>query len=389
MKKGLGFILALLATAQTWGAYSSYVAVGHTHRLIYHSPQSPGFTSWVGAWIMPDRSIMISFTQATGPLQGRPSAPETIRRRMSWPPPGHPAGYDMTGLDMANVHLRSDDRGATWRKVSADPFTSCMNGTAGQAEIALRDGTILRGVWGQYLVYDPDVPRSAFLQRSHDGSVTWGKPEVLIDAAKAVIWTKRIRMLRDGRLIVLGGIVHGAWADRTRDELGTSIEPLLLVSADQGKTWKGPIPVVPPEHRKNWGGEEFDAAEMANGDLLCVFRRINPEGKSARWQGLLRKTGDSWTTTTARPAPLQHSGQPELLATKEGPILHIATTGVHLTDDGGENWRQLQIPGSAYYPRSVQTEDGRIFVFGHVGSDNAYGAVDQSIVMDSFVLAKP
>ena len=35
----------------------------------------------------------------------------------------------------------------------------------------------------------------------------------------------------------------------------------------------------------------------------------------------------------------------------------------------------------------MQARDGRIFVFGHVGGDNAYGTVDQSIVMDSFRLA--
>jgi len=36
----------------------------------------------------------------------------------------------------------------------------------------------------------------------------------------------------------------------------------------------------------------------------------------------------------------------------------------------------------------VVAPDGRIFVFGHVGGDNAYGATDQSIVMDSFRLRK-
>jgi len=37
----------------------------------------------------------------------------------------------------------------------------------------------------------------------------------------------------------------------------------------------------------------------------------------------------------------------------------------------------------------VQATDGRILVFGHVGGDNAYGKVDQSIVMDSFRLVTP
>jgi len=40
------------------------------------------------------------------------------------------------------------------------------------------------------------------------------------------------------------------------------------------------------------------------------------------------------------------------------------------------------------HPRSVQAADGRIFVFGHVGGDDAYVKVDQSIVMNSFRLQK-
>ena len=46
----------------------------------------------------------------------------------------------------------------------------------------------------------------------------------------------------------------------------------------------------------------------------------------------------------------------------------------------------IDVPGIAYYPRSVQTNDGLIVVVGHVGGDDAYGKVDQSIVMDSFRL---
>lgn len=56
--------------------------------------------------------------------------------------------------------------------------------------------------------------------------------------------------------------------------------------------------------------------------------------------------------------------------------------------DSGKTWQRLEGPGSAYYPHAVQAADRRIFVFGHVGSDDAYGATDQSIVMDSFRLTK-
>jgi hypothetical protein len=195
-------------------------------------------------------------------------------------------------------------------------------------------------------------------------------------------------VLRDGRLVVVGGIAHVPANSRTRTEYSRLFDPFLVVSSDNGRSWQGPIDVVPAQHRGHWGGEEFDVAELANGDLLCVFRRPSPESGAGevRWQGVLKKSGDTWTPAEVGPAPFPHSGHPELLATREGPVLHLATGGIHWTTDAGQSWRRLDIPGTAYYPRSVQAADGWIFVFGHTGGDDAYGKVDQSIVMDSFRL---
>jgi hypothetical protein len=162
----------------------------------------------------------------------------------------------------------------------------------------------------------------------------------------------------------------------------------LLVSSDDGKTWSQPVPVVPSRHRGQWGGEEFDAAELPGGDLLCVFRRPDPKrnGREVRWQSHLEKQGSTWVPHEPEPAPFPHSGHPELLATREGVVLHLATSGIDATADGGKTWHPLKVPGTAYYPRSVQLSDGTILVFGHVGGDDGYGASDQSIVMDRFRL---
>ena len=204
----LPFAMLVVVALPGWIAGADgaeFSAVGHQRQTIYHSPQKPGFTSWVGAWTMPDGSLMISLTQATGPIEGRPRAPQAVQHQLTWPPVGH-HGYDMTGLDLRNVHLRSKDMGKTWQQVSADAFQSCMNGITGEAQTALADGTILRGVWGYYLPYNPELPKTGYLQRSADGSKTWGKPEVLLDPEKYSAWPKRLRVLRDGRLIVLGGM---------------------------------------------------------------------------------------------------------------------------------------------------------------------------------------
>lgn len=355
----------------------------HQRNTIYHSPQKPGFTSWVGAWTMPDGSLMISFTQATGPAEGRPQAPKEIQQRLAWPPTGQP-GYDMTGLDLRNVYIRSTDGGKTWQPASADSFKSCMNGVTNEAQVALADGTVLRGVFGFYLPYDKDLPQTGFLQRSSDGTKTWGQPELPLDSAKYSTWPRRIRVLRDGRIILLAGMTQAPAGSQTRLEFSKAVEPVLLVSSDRGRTWKGPVAAIPAAQRGGWT-EEFDVAELANGDLLCIFRRADD---TKRWQNILKKKDDSWLPQQEGRSVLPHSGQPELLATREGPILHLATSGIHWTSDSGQNWHKLDVPGTAYYPRSVQAKDGTILVFGHVGGDDAYGKVDQSIVMDSFRLAR-
>jgi hypothetical protein len=99
---------------------------------------------------------------------------------------------------------------------------------------------------------------------------------------------------------------------------------------------------------------------------------------------------------------LPHSGHPELLRTREGPVLYVAQTGVMWTTDAGQHWLPVVFPGlekslrpkesptslaTQYYPRSLQTADGTVYIFAHRGWDNAFAQVDQSVVMDTFRLA--
>lgn len=357
-------------------------------RTIYHSSQTPGFTCWTGIWKMPDGSVMVCFTQATGPLEGwRPRATKDVRHRLSWPPKGM-EGYDMTGLTLENVHLCSADRGKSWEKVSADPFDTCMNGCTGEGEVALADGTILRAVWGHYLPYW-DVPQTGYMQRSTNGTRTWGAPEILAKDKNLQTWPKRVRVLSDGRIVISGAAVPYDPDNWTREELGTKLRPCLWVSKDQaGRNWSKPLYVVP--ENAGYAGEEFDVAELENGDLLAVYRTATYSPKTKRClsqerrQNMLIKKGNRWEPTPIVVAPFPHSGHPELLATREGVVLHVATNGTWWTADRGAHWTSLNVSGTTYYPRSVQLDDGTIMVVGHVGGDDAYGAVDQSIVMDTY-----
>ncbi|MEO7298212.1 MAG: Calx-beta domain-containing protein [Verrucomicrobiota bacterium] len=319
--------------------------------------------------------------QATGQIVGRTNA-----------------NYDYSGLQLANIYLRSTNGGANWNKVGEDLFSSFSDRPVwGGSHCALTNGGIIRAVDGSQLPSN-NVPRTIYFQRSMDQGQTWGPPEIPPEPSRPPQYTNyigdfadylgRVRRVSDGRLLATG-VKRYDPSPATR-LLG---EPVLMFSSNDGATWN-PQTISLSGIQTNYAAwNEWDVAELPSGDFFGVFRRNNPTNSSqqVRYQGRFHKTGSIWILDQYGPAPFPHSGHPELLATREGPILHIATTGIHWTDDGGATWNVLNITGvasysSRYYPRSIQTSDGTIYVFGHVGSDNYYGQLDQSVTMDRFRL---
>ena len=358
-------------------------------RTLYHSPQTPGYTCWSGLWEMPDGSVMVAFTQITGPLEGwRQRAPQAVLERMPTAQQENPA-YDMTGLAQENVYLRSTDGGQTWIKVSSDPFSSCLNGYCNGEVAVLADGTLLRLAWGQSLTYC-DVRSTGFLQRSTDGAKTWGPPEYVSDDPHLQTFPTRLHRLRDGRLLLTGGAATYDPDNWNWMTLLTQTRHCLWVSSDPaGTAWAGPLYIVPED--APYRCEEWDAAELQNGDLLAVLRTQTYDAAGqvvsvARHQTILTKQGDSWAPGTIVAAPFPHSGHPTLLVTREGPILHVAGSGISWTADRGATWTPLDIPAPAYYPHAVQLADGAILAVSHLGSDDPYGKTDQSIMLDRFRL---
>jgi hypothetical protein len=400
----LAFLAGPIAVAVSWqlgpsapgtapepGAISSLRGEGFERRAIYDSAQRPEYTAWVGAWPMPDRSLMTAFVEATGPVDAdaRPAIPARVLQAFGvtrWDP-----GYDFWGLELAVRYLRSRDGGTTWRLVRSDPFRAPgPYGYTPQATIALDDGTLVRRVNGDDLRHDPRVPHTAYLQRLAPGATGWGGPQVLLDPAKYTYQISRVRQLRDGRLIATGNVWDVPARTVPPDRSSEDSRLLLMVSADGGETWRNGLTI--PAGVDYLPGNEWDTAELPSGDLLAVIRTYDAPGsrRPVRKQGLLEQDGEGWVLSDMRDAPFPHSGHPELLATREGPILHIATTGVHQTIDG-KTWSPLRFSPrrayrSGYYPRAVQTGDGVVHVFAHVGADDPYGRTDQSIIMDTFRL---
>lgn len=361
----LVFILLVLTVWSVYAAEEVFAAVSveatdYTRRTIYHSPETPGYTSWVGLWLTPDGRLQCSFVQKTGP-KDKP-------------------------VDSVPI-LESKDEGVTWTRVEGD-----IPRGGGRGMAVLRDGTLVCPRW----TGDPND--AGYVQRSTDGGKTWGERISFLPAKDYRTWPTIIRSLRDGRLILMAGV----WKRGDGDPPNPRMTKMVFVANDQGKSWGPPIVLMPTEQGVC---EESDFCELPNGDLFWIHRvehfpptrteippgaaRMGepfPNGYSDRMQSIVRKKGEGWEVGPASPARFPHSGFPEVMLTKEGVILHLATDGIYWTADVGKTWTRLPIDGTGYYPRAVQLPSGRIVCIGHVGSDDVYGTVDQSIVQQTFRL---
>lgn len=363
---GLLVILLRSATVQqspTRGMEATAVSVevtDYTDRIIYHSPETPGYTSWVGLWLTNDGRLQCSFTQLTGP-QENPHREVPV--------------------------LESTDGAQTWTRVPGDVPVGGGRGMA-----VLPDGTLVRPRWAS----DPDD--AGWVERSTDGGRTWPERVNFVSPAEYRAWPSVIRQLSDGRLVLMAGI----WKRGEGDIPNPRMTKVMCVSSDQGRSWGPPIPLMPTEVGVC---EESDFCELPGGDLFWIHRAEHfpsepqeippgaarmgepfPNGYSDRMQSIVYRRGQGWEPGPATRAPFPHSGYPEVLRTPEGIILHLATDGIYWTADVGRTWTRLPVPGTSYYPRARQLPDGTIVCIGHIGGDDPYGATDQAIRQQTFRL---
>lgn len=377
-----------LATGAPTACAVEVTATNFVQKNIYHSPETPGYTSWCTLWRAKDGHLRVAFQQVTGPV-AKPQQRTNV-----------------------TVIIDSADNGVTWNKLWEIParkhllvstnviYTAPRDSSfCGHGLAALPDGTLVTGLWGRI------GEEFGHLQRSSDDGQTWSKPIYFADKRHYKTWPSVIRRLRDGRLILFAAVM----AQEPGKPPTTRMLKAMFESKDDGETWGKPIWLMP----ENVGVcEESDFAELDNGDLLFVHRVERYEGLqyadgekcvSERWQGLVRRRGKKWEVEAPTKAPFPPSGFPELLKTREGVVLYVACEGVWWTADAGAHWQRLAlhgersyvnavpsaafhprypgiILGSPYYPRATQLADGTILVIGHNGADNVYGTVDQAIV---------
>lgn len=339
-------------------------------QVIYHSPETPGYTSWCTLWRTPADELRVAFQQVTGPVEDR-----TKRKNVT-------------------VILASTDEGTTWKKVSEVPARPALDAPDAQFYAApgssafcghgiatLTDGTLITGLWSS------GAEKSGYLQRSGDAGRSWSKPIYFRDPQTYKTYPTQIHRLRDGRLMLVAGSVKQAEAKTAKYLLKEVFE-----SRDGGATWSH-VWTMPVEVGSC---EESDFVELdvhgdeRGGDLLFIHRAEHFSGdqyvSSDRLQNIFHRKGDGWEIGPCTAVPMPHSGFPELLKTREGSILHIGTDGVWQTGPELSTWARLNLPGSPYYPRATQLKDGRILVVGHVGGDDVYGKVDQRVIQQTFRL---
>jgi hypothetical protein len=330
---------------------------------IYHSPEHPGYSAWCTLWREPNGSLRLAFEQVTGPVADR------LHR------------------SIVTVLMGSDDEAKTWhklREIGARPnvfddhgiYAEAVSSSfCGHAIAVLDHGVLITGLW------QGGDRAAGYLQRSADDGKTWSDPIYPLDPARDIMYPTQIRRLHDGRLMLVAGVVSRANVKTQQYLIKEFFE-----SRDDGRSWKN-VWTMPPEVG---ACEESDLAELPNGDLLVVHRaehyQDNKYISSTRLQNVFHRTEGGWQIGPVKPCPFPHSGFPELLATADGIVLHIATDGVWWTGDAGEHWGRLGLAASPYYPRALQLKDGSILIVGHVGGDNVYGSVDQTIMQQTFRL---
>jgi hypothetical protein len=228
------------------------------------------------------------------------------------------------------------------------------------------------------------------IERSVDGGATWSAPVNLVSPDQyQLCWPTVVKPLKDGRLVAMAGVVpKGIPAAQVQ----ANVQKLMFLSEDQGQSWTSGISIVPVASA---ACEESDLVELPNGNLLWVHRAQHwgtdgSFGAQTRVQSISRKVGNTFVSEPPTACPLPPGGFPCDLMTKEGVILDLGGSGCSWSGDEGRTWHDLIVGGqrlsTPYYPQAVQTSDGTIVIVGHVGSDDSYGTVDQSIVMQSFRL---
>jgi hypothetical protein len=356
------------------------------------------FAEWAGIWKMPNGAIVVGYYESSGRIKGRSMmSPSDIEKfgltedksRVGKPSPRGGTlkyfrpEYDFYGTnqDIKYAILLPDGTLKPIR-VDADKELATTSETQ-QPTIALHNGQVLRRVNGDDRWNEANTPHTAFLQRIDNlQSGNWGPPESLqanLPESIKKVQISRMFYTTDGKHIIALG---QAWENT---DSGRATHLLMLIGDDEGRNWQSALTVAPgismgPEGRDIMPNE-WDAAELANGDLVAMMRDQQSGGAAENRAAILKKDGDVHWTMNERPynPGFIAGGHPELLSVREGAVLYIGVAGVYWSATGEEgSWQPLKFNGGSgnitkyYYPNGLQENNGVVDVDGHVKWDASY-----------------
>jgi len=367
-----------------------------------------GFCGWPRICRLINGDLYVAFSAGYAHaswVNPRPDLPSEYAEYMDRLLEGGATWYAPTGGHI--MWTRSSDEGATWTRPR--DLAVIPNAYAPGAIMQCRDGTMFAGTLIQRSHFhagripkDPleflrvmheHFPEEIAVLRSDDSGESWRE----VGRTSGPFLTRlehpcSITEAEDGSPLMLidGHAVPGA--EETRWVMA------LLCSADRGRTW---------ETRSIFGHSEYD---MEEGHLACL-----PDGRLAtasRPWSLWTTSADEGRTWSDPVPVLDFSGMDyeaqgrshpnsmkkgDLLVTSDGTVVLLTCGGpggngqVLYSRDCGETWitpapdRGFQADRFAYYPAASVLPDDSIFMVGdHQGFPNRYGPYGAEVVATRF-----
>jgi hypothetical protein len=352
-------------------------AIEFDEKVVYHSPERPGFAAWVQLW--PERTpgeLSIKFLERRRPKPGAsPPPPLDVHQYEAI---GLPIKYDFRDLVTEVVYLRSTDGAATWKETGRTTETELHRSSNSGcfSPVRVPDGRLLSLSWGM----------PGCVRESSDDGISWRIVRELMDPAHFDVAPFQIRLLSDGRTLVIFCPFNTAWGPgkplpgrlHSKPSVRSAWQAALIFSTDLGKTFTPPLPIYP-----GVPVTESDFCELPSGDLL--FLHAQCFGGTAHRQ-IVRRTKFGWVPDVME--AIDARAPETFVRTSHGYLVGASRNDAYVwSDDDGATWQPLaDIKRGEYQPRALLLNDDRILFVWHKGADQFYGESDMYIGQHTFKL---
>jgi hypothetical protein len=282
--------------------------------------------------------------------------------------------YRSDGPGSVLFSVSSKDEGKSW---TTPDTAAILPRSCSQPEVSqLQDGvvTVLYGLYRSRLV-ETSSPLGSFMIRSYDRGKSFTAPQPVI--------SKDMGGIMPTSSIIEGP--DGEWAFLGHARRGEVVLPVLMVSDDQGMTWRArPLSILDSE--KGVLFRHPAPAMLQDGKLICLLQK-----EDSGYLYLTRSTnlGPTWTGFYETQI---YGKNPQILITRHNTLVCIyedATPpglSLRLSYDFGHSWEEemsavpLSLGTEKGVPYSViETEDGIAILYVHDDAKQDIGLVRVSV----------